>query len=238
MTTRRLLIVSWVSFFHLYGFSQSLPADTLFIAKARQNEAALYSRAMVAQSHIFNGTEYRDYRPIKDEHPLFFVDWVDGSVFYDGEVYENIPLLYDLSTDNLITEHYSSRQKIELIDSKIESFRLQKYHFVHLRDDRLRKGFYELVYDGTTKVYMRRQKALQQSLAGTEIRRTFEEKELYYIFKQGNYYSVKNKKSVLGVLKEQKSELNKFIGKNHIRFKQNREKSIAQVAEYYDSINK
>ena len=238
MTRRGLTIVSLLSFFHVYGFSQSLPADTLFLIQARQNEVALYSKAMVAQSHLFNGTEYGDYRSLKEEHPLLFLDWIDGSVFYEGVFYENIPLLYDISTDKLITEHYSSRQKIELIDSKIESFHLQNYHFVHLRDDRLRKGFYELVYDGTTKVYMRRQKALQQSLAGTEIRRSFGEKELYYIFKQGNYYSVKNKKTVLATLRERKSELNQFISKNHIRFKINREKSIAMVAEYYDNINK
>ncbi len=237
MKKRGLIVASWVSFFHLYGFSQSLPADTLFLAQGRKNEVALYTKAMVAQSGIFNGTEYRDYRPLKDELPLFSVDWVDGSVFYEGEVYENIPLLYDLSTDKLITEHYSSRQKIELIDNKIESFSLGEHHFVHLRDDRLRKGFYELVYDGTTKVYMRRQKTLQQSLAGTEIRRNFEEKEFYYIFKKGNYYSVKNKKSVIAVLKDKKSELNQFIAKNHIRFKISREKSIAMVAEYYDRIN-
>ena len=240
MTRQYLIIFSWVSFFQLPGFSQSIQADTVFLAQATQNEIALYSKAMVAQSHLYNGTEYGEYRPLKEENPFFLSvsDWTDGSIYYDGWLYQNTPLLYDISTDKVIAEHYSSRKKIQLIDDKVEWFALQTHRFVHLRDERLPKGFYELLHDGITKVYVKRIKSYQQEISGLEIIRTFDEKSLFYIFKQNNFYLVKNKKTVMAVFRDRKSELNQFISKNHIRFKSNREKSISTLAEFYDRINK
>lgn len=232
-----LIIFCW-AVYTLPGYAQFTPADTLFLSQANQNEVALYSNTMVGQSHLYNGTEYREYNPLKDEHPFFISDWTDGSVFYDGEFYKNAVLLYDINKDQVIVEHYSSRQKIELFSNWLEYFNLNEHYFVHLRNEQLPKGFYELVYDGATKVYMKRLKMFLQELKGTEIHRSFDEKQLYYIFRQGNFYSVKNKKTVVKALQDHKAELNQFIGKNHIKFKANKEKSIAMVAEYYDSINK
>ena len=139
--------------------------------------------------------------------------------------------------DKVITEHYSSRQKIQLIDDKIVYFILKEHRFVHLPGEGIRKGFYEMVYEGPTKVYVRREKNLQEKITGGELIRTFDEKTLYYIFKQDTYYLVKNKRAILNVLHDRKPELNQFISKNHIQFKSNREKNFATLAEYYDSIN-
>src|SRR6185295_14963170 len=180
---------------------------------------------------------YREYLSQEDEHPYLIDDWEDGSIFYDGELFSDVALMYDISDDKVIIEHYSSREKIQLIVSKVSWFTLKKRRFVRLEGPTV-KGFYEELYDGPTKVYAKWEKTLQKSISGNAIHMYFDEKLFTYIYKDHIFYPVKTKKSILTVLADHKSELNKFIGKNKIGFRTDRGKNIARVTEYYDNISK
>jgi thermostable 8-oxoguanine DNA glycosylase len=49
---------------------------------------------------------------------------------------------------------------------------------------------------------------------------------------------VKKKGSVLDVMDDRKQELKAFLKKNKINYKDDREKAIVRLAEYYDSLKK
>ena len=200
-------------------FSQSTSGDTTFVALAKKNEIARYEKIMISQSRLYNGIGYRSYNPQADEHPYLIDDWEDGSVVYDGELFLNVPIMFDISNDRVIVEHYGSREKMQLIETKISSFTLNQRRFVHLTDSVLENGFYEVLYDGLTKVYVKWEKSYQEQPSGNTIHRYFAEKSFCYIYKENTFHPVKSKKSVLAVLSDRKSELNKFIGKTNIDFK-------------------
>ncbi|HRI79029.1 MAG TPA: hypothetical protein PLR06_05780 [Cyclobacteriaceae bacterium] len=219
------------------GYCQSINSDTSFVSLAKRNAGAWYEKEMISQSRLYNGTGYREYLSKEDEHPYLIDDWEDGSIVYDGELFTNVPLMLDISDDKVIIEHYSSREKIQLLVDKVSWFTLKNRRFARL-DVPSRNGFYEVLHDGTTKVVVKWEKALQTRLSGNAIHMYFLERSFCYILKDNIYYPVKSKKSVLTVLSDHKSELNKFISKNKLDFRIDREKNIARITEYYDSLSK
>ncbi|MEJ7646289.1 MAG: hypothetical protein WKF87_16960 [Chryseolinea sp.] len=222
----------------IISYGQHPAPDTVFLTKARTQMIARYEDDMKPQSRLYNGTEYQDYFSKNDEHPYFGIDdWSYGDILYDDELYENVAIFYDISRDRVITEHGLNGAKIELITEKVSTFTINNHKFVHLKspDQTIDVGFYEVLSDGKTKVYARRQKFLQQTAESNDIIYTFEEKNRLYIFKDGIFHSVRSKKSVLKVLKDRKQALTAYLNKNNMRFKTNREDAISKMASQYDA---
>ena len=220
---------------------QQLPADTMFLTSAKDNQIKLYADYIVGQTRLNNGSEHRDYLARNDEHPYFGEDdWQYGDLVYDEESYKNVPMFYDLSRDKVITEHSINGSKLELISEKIAAFTLSGHAFRRLKRDEAKiisEGFHEVLYDGKTKVYVRREKSLQQKVESNDIIFNFQQKDRIYIFKDGVYHPVRKKSSVLDVFADKKSEVRAFLNKSGKKYKADRENAIARVAEFYDAQN-
>ncbi len=225
-----------------YCIAQSAKPDTTFLSSAKEYQAALYNQFIRGQARLYNGSEYRDFYSKNDEHPYFGVDdWSFGDILYDEEIYKNIPLFYDIYHDKVITEHLLNGAKLELISEKVQRFSFSGHTFVRLQKNETKvisDGFYDRLYDGHTKVYCRREKQLQQKIESNDIIARFEERTRIFILTKGTYFPVKKKGSVLDVMGDKKQELKSFLKKNKIKYKDDREKAIVRLAEYYDSLNK
>lgn len=237
--TGRWYLLLFYALSGVISYAQDLAPDTSFLAVARSYPLELYNQAIHGQARIYNGTEYRDYFSRNDEHPYFGIDdWAYGDVYYDDELYKNVPLFYDISRDRIITEHMLNGAKLELINEKIKRFSLDEHQFIRITDSDARvipSGFVEILYDGQTKVYARREKNLVQKVESNDIIARFDVRDRLYIKKGNSYYPVKKKRSVLAVFSDKKSELKTFLNKNKITFNLDREAAIAQMAEFYDA---
>jgi len=213
--------------------------DTAFVALANTRTKQVYSNYIQGQARLFNGVEYTEYLARNDEFPFFLSDdWIFGDVLYDDEWYENVPLEYDIRIDQVVTEHMLNGAKIQLIADKVDRFVISGHTIVRLygtKTNGIATGFYDMLYDGPTKVYVRREKNLQESIESQVIVARFEEKNHIYMVKDGVFYPVKKKGSVLDVLKDRKSEVKSFMSKNKIRFKKDREQAIVRAAKFYDT---
>jgi len=219
-------------------FGQSGP-DTLFLAAARQYQQAQYDGSIRGQSRLYNGTEHRDYLAKSDENPYFNIDdWQWGFIYYDDVRYDSVAMFYDLSRDQVITEHMLTGAKIELVAKKISSFQMNGHLFERLYKDSsgvISEGFYERLYNGATSVYVRRTKTLSSRASGSELIYSFDERNRVYLKKDNHYYPVKSKKSVLKVLGDKKPELRAMLKREKIRMKTDREHAIVRMAQTYDS---
>jgi hypothetical protein len=222
-------------------YSQTINPDTSFLALSRKKSIELYTRATQNQSKLYNGSDYIIYQPKDEEHPYFEVDdWTYGSIVYDGDLYENVALMYDINIDKVITEH-NRGNSIKLLDEKIQRFSILNHTFVRLNGDdstKISAGFYDQLYGGASKVIAKHVKTYQESLDQGEIIPRFEESTQYYIIKNDVYFPVKSKGSVLKVFDDRKQEIKDFVKKNRISFKANREEAIARMAEFYDTQKK
>jgi hypothetical protein len=221
----------------LISFGQNSRADTLFVAAAKKNSIALYEKSISGQSHLYNGSAYTEYISQGTENPYFIDEYLEGSVMYDEEFHDNVPLLYDISLDRIVIDNAFSIKKVMLVNEKVAAFTIKDHRFVHLVKAAVPEGHYEIMYDGKSKVYVRHRKTLQSKRVDYSVINVFEEKKVYYIYKDGRFYSVKSKGSVLKVLETKKKELKKFIRDSKLVFGENRAKDIGRVVERYDQLN-
>jgi hypothetical protein len=223
----------------LLGYGQESKPDTSFLALSKKQAIKRYTTAMANQSRLYNGSDYVYYLSKNEEHPYYQVDdWSNGSIVYWGEIYENIPLMYDLSIDHVITEH-NRGNLIKLLSEKVQSFTLVGHTFIRLYPDeknKISEGFYDRLYDGKLKVYGKYGKVYAETLEARTIIPRFDESTRYYIVKDGIFNVVRSKRSALNVLADRKPEIKAFLRKNKLHFKLNREKAIIQMAEYYDTL--
>jgi hypothetical protein len=225
--------------FSSFCYCQVTQVDTAFLAQAKKKSIALYTSTIQHQSRLYNGNDYVIYYAKDEEHPYYKnEDWGNGSVVYWGELYENIPLLFDLAVDQIITEH-DRGNPIKLLAEKVQGFVIWDHTFVRLYPDDKNKitvGFYDHLYNGKSKVYAKYSKNYREELEATRVIPQFDESVKYYLVKDGLFTVVKSKRSVLQVLSDHKSEVKNFIRKNRIAFKGNRDEALVRVTQFYDTL--
>lgn len=207
-------------------------------------EALLSQRwqdAQKNQSGVYNGREYINYtRLLKDGHPFYDTTVaLMGSVHYNQITYAALPLMLDLVKDELIVQHFNNVFLIQLVKSKIDWFTIGSHFFEHLGRDSakgLSPGFYDRVYEGrSARLYVKRQKTIQEVINDMRIERIVLDADKYYIFKDGQFHSVYTKSSVFRLLGN-KNELNHSLRQNKIKFKANRELAIKMMVQLADTL--
>lgn len=210
-------------------------SDTTFVSEARNNAINAYTQAISVQSHLFNGTEYKEHIFSDEEYPFLHEDVMTGSVKYAGEVYTNIPMWYDLELDQAITA-YPHGNKVQLLRDKVEYFKIDGHTFVYLDNKKVTTGFYDLLYDGKMKFYVRKVKVplLKVSSNGGDPRRVFELRTKYFLLKNGVFHTVKSKRSVMAFMKDKKKELKRALRGKNFAFNRDREAAITFLLSEYE----
>lgn len=228
-----------------FSFGQVASLDSTWIDRSRQNSIALYSGSIRDQSLLFNGVEYKSIPDPYHGFPFFGSEYIEeGSIQYEGELYTNIPIQYDIVNDLLIMEHYDQKGYVSMIkprQEKISYFQLMGHTFVRISGDSttdLRTGYYDLLYDGNVKILAKRKKNISQMASGGQLDVSFFEKNSYYLMKNGKYYSIRNKGSVMKALQDKRKSLNQFVNKNKTKvdFTADREGAMITLATQYDKI--
>lgn len=209
-----------------------------------QYALALYDSATVESQHLYNGQQYYIYDSKSDEHQFYLSEqWMPGTVVYDGQLFRSVPMLYDIVKDEVAVKYVQSFGNVALQSQKVHSFSLADHTFVRLIAGQpeaggLRTGFYDVLYDGTTKLLARRKKDRLQQITDTKIVIEFPEKDAFYIFKNGEYNPVHSKSSILFLLEDQKKPLKKYTRQHRLSFRENREAAITALASHYDQLTK
>src|SRR5688500_17317528 len=97
-------------------FGTSQPAtDSVFYTKTINNLKATYFTTIKENAHLYNGIQYEYYGPKTIGSPFFMIDSMhNGSVFYDGFLYEDVPLRYDLVNDVLLIKYWGINNTLQL----------------------------------------------------------------------------------------------------------------------------
>jgi hypothetical protein len=178
--------------------AQTAPADTVFSRQALALLEQSYKKQAAENLRLYNGGEYLPHaHGVKGFPFLGSPDPLKGSVFYDGNLYEDVGMQYDLEEDNLVIRDYSGNYSICLVKQKIAYFIIDGHRFVYLQagNGLPSAGFYESLYSGKTGGYARRQKKIL-SLDPTGSDASYHSYNEYFIEKGGVYIPVKNERAV------------------------------------------
>lgn len=189
---------------------------------------------------IYEGREYASLNYQVKGHAFFESNnWQEGSLMYKGQFYPKVSMLYDLAAEEVVVKNSGVLFRVKLYKDKVDHFSLLNHHFVNIgpaeaQGTPLVPGFYDRLYNGNVKLFVKRKKTVKESIVNMAQLREFVQKNLYFIEKGGEFYPVKSKGAVLKVLKDQKKEIRRHLKKNKIWFKKNPEEAILTMVEFYD----
>ena len=233
----------------LFCFNFQLRAQ--FLTFNQKNELIVQQRiilennvAGVINSNNFfvNGVKYKTkYSPAL--HPFFEDDkWIDGKIIYRNHPIDVRGLRYDIVNDELVylNIHQNEIYPIILTPAFTQDFYIYNHHFRFLNitarnsDNIIKTGYYEIIHDGNTKFYVKWEKYSYMN----EVEHQLEMKirKTLYIYNANEYSKIKNKRKLIGVLKDKKKEVKDFIRKEKINFSKVNYASSDAILKFYDSL--
>jgi hypothetical protein len=222
--------------------AQSTVSDSVFYQNAIANTVAKYHLSTDHQARIYNGNQYNSYPfKFKNSHPFFKNDsFMKGSIVYDNVLYPNVLLLYNEHFGSVILKDGSNA--IQLVKQRVDKFTITNNEFVRIIKDSLsqaliqKDGFYNVIYQGKSIVFKQEIKTIEEDISNASegIVRSLSKIDYYFIKKEGVFYNIHNKKSLLAVFAENKKEINAFIKNEKLSFKFDREAMIIKVVDFYD----
>lgn len=204
---------------------------------------SLYKTATVQSQNLYNGRLYYLYDAKMEEHQ-FYGDrkWRKGVVYYDGQKFDSILMIYDIVKDELIIKHFNGDHLL-LQSEKVSYFQKEGHYFRRMVSGKdinpqMRTAFYDILYEGNLQAMVRRKKQRQEKIVDKQVISFFPVKDAYYIRKNDVYYPVHSKRSVLRLFPDHKRVLRKALRDEQIVFRRNRDQGILTVVSTYDSLNK
>ena len=222
--------------------AQQAPADSLLHAQAVRYLQQQYRKEVQENLHLFNGKEYLRSSHGVQGTPFFLTDSVlTGNVYYDGHLYEQVPLHYDLVTDDVITQNYAQNNELILVPEKLQYFSLQDRLFIRITADStlpdfIKTGFYEQLFDGKMTVLAHYEKLARQTGSAADNTLKYTAYNYYFVLLNGVFYRADDKSAFISLAGNQKEAVKKFIKSNKLKFKKNKEADMVKTAAYFSQL--
>jgi transcription elongation factor GreA-like protein len=222
--------------------AQQSAEDSVAYQQAVDHTIALYVSQVGDQSRLFNGRHYDAY-PYSFKEGTPYLDSLvfrHGAVLYDSIWYPDIPLVFDVLGQKLITKQ--SDRDLQLLNERIGAFTVGGHQFIQIKTDNLSKSwfkvyFYEVLYPGKSMVLRKYYKSLREEPTTTEgILRYIYDNNDYFIKTGADFSRANTRRELLDIFSDHKKEIQRFIRKNKLKFRQHKEELLTLTAAYYDQL--
>ncbi len=233
----RLSICSFtLSLFSGIAFSQPAGvaslADTAVSRQANWSAIEVHHRYMGEESRLYNGLEHYGYLPFASGHPYFMVDSMqNGSVRYENAWYRNVPLLYDIVRDELVTANPTGNL-LCLSSVKVNEFYLPGHHFVNVSGI-----YYDLLAPGKITLEARRIKTVEEAIESLQVIRNIHADDRYNVVVKGERHSIGTLHALLAFMKDSKREVNQDLRRKKIKYRKEHERALVEAVTYYNQIH-
>jgi hypothetical protein len=228
----------------LVSTAQQNREDSILYQKAIDHTVALYVSQIGDQSRLYNGRHYDAY-PFNFKEGTPYLDSLvfrNGAVLYDKIWFPDIPLLFDVLGQKLITKQ--GDRDLQLLTELIGAFSVAGHQYIQLKTDNLSKSwvkvfFYEVLYPGRSMVLKKYYKTMIEEPTTTEgILRYLYDNNDYFIKTGADFSRANTRRELLDVFSDHKKEIQRFIRKSKLKFRQHKEELLMQTAAYYDQLKK
>jgi hypothetical protein len=232
------------SLFSYTASAQSQQEDSIFYESALAHTVSVYFEQLGDQSRLFNGSLYAPIDLTFQKGTPYFMSEKSssGTVVYDSIFYPNLAVVYEDYRQILVVIDHAFQ--LQLVNEKVSSFTIADHHFEYVFLDSLNRGiplagFYEVMYTGRSRLLKHTSKKIREVLSTSEgLRRYMDEYDDYYMRGRNSYVVVNTKRELYNFMNDHKKEIQRFIRKNKLDFKNDKDNTLTQVAAYYDQIAK
>jgi hypothetical protein len=235
----KLLAFFLLACFFTQNSKAQLTSDSIVYGNAAPVISKYYIGALGEHSPLYNGIHYIEYAfTLKEGYPYFeSQEFMPGEIYFDGMVFHDVPMYYDLVKDIVVIQDFRKVYKIVLPADKVQQFTLSNHTFIRIEhgdDHQVKTGFYDQLFKGKISVLVKRQKKIIEKKVYPRIELLIDETNTYYIVKDGIYHRCKNKNGLLDILNDKRKGIEDYFKKNEVRFKTNPERAMIAAAEYYN----
>ena len=203
----------------------------------------------ISNTNLLNGIDFKEkYRTLEDNNQYFLTkQFLPGYVVYDGQPYYDIPMKYDIYSNELIIKLANSNSyfAIQLLKEHIESFQIDNHQFINSNqlESTLafneNKDFYEVLFRShNLSLFKKHIKNIQQRRNDKFAYSAFIYKSEFLIDFNNKIFNINSKKNIMQLFPEYKKSINAFYKKNRVLMKFNYDKFLANLMEYVNSLLK
>jgi len=181
--------------------------------------------------------------PRTTNHPyLNDMLFAKGRLSYNNVLYPEVLLRFDLYRNELITTSPGFRD-IVLFPETVGFAELHGQYIIYFRSDSLpgcpSTGYYFRLYSGKCSVLEKRT-AVLMTYSGSRAAQNeqyYDFRKSFYLYKDGVYYTIRNKNSLLKVLQPYRKELKQYISSQRLNFRQHPDVFIFLTVSEYDTLS-
>ncbi|GEM_PF-3535796 len=182
----------------------------------------------------------------QNQHPFFIYDKpIKSDLVYKGNSYKNVHIFYDVYQQELVLFQEIDPKLpryICLNPSYIKSWSLKnngiEYVFRHLlayRDKLPEKPIlFSMHHDGQLKFFSSVIKEYEKDPYGSNSE--FEIQEKYYLIKEDELFPVRNRRTLLKALDDEREKMKEYIRSNKLRLRLSRIDHIITLIKYYEEL--
>lgn len=241
MLIKALVLTAFLGLVVLRSSAQSPPRDSVLYSNAAVKTINYFNANIGDQSEIYSGTQY-DLLPPANKGTFYFQDknyCIPSLICFNAKWHKDIPVLYDVYNDLMVA--VNGNYLFVLKPEKLSDVFLLGHHFIYFNPESLNNmqaGFYDELYDGRSKVLVKRIKTIfdhQVSAQFAEI--IYEDHSTIYLKKGDKFLEISSKGGLKDAFADKKKQINEFMRANKINFNKDKEGTVAKVAGYYDQIS-
>jgi hypothetical protein len=225
--------------------AQSSLKDNIVSDSAHAVALRQYHAYVSPEVGLYSGVQYMDYDfTIQKGQPFFGPDSIRyGWVWYQGVMYDQVRMLYDLVKDQLVILGPYDVFKISLYMDRVDSFSIDGQLFMRIRDSlapsALHSGYWAPVYRGRLVLLQRERKFVHENLVVTpdNVRLFIDGNTSYYLKKDGAYHPVNTKKDLYDLLNDRRRDIRRLIRRSKLKWHSDKEQLLQLAASWYDGVN-
>jgi len=165
--------------------------------------------------------------------------FLKGSVFFNGRRFDNLDLLYDIYSDELLLRSVSYPVIImnkEMVDSFILVFDNRNYPVINAGNDSpgVLRGYVNIIYEGPSTLYVKYKKNIQPLAVDGRYDLFHSDHSVY--LKKGEEIVAVGKKELLNLLEDKRKEIRLYLKSNSLKLRQKDPETYIPVLRYYDSL--
>lgn len=211
--------------------------DSVFLYQAKEVAINTFDKEYDSQLSINKGIIFRpiDGRVFDGSTYLGDKEIYKGNVLYKDEWFNNIDLVYDIKSDNLIHVKRTG-EWIGLSKNEVRNFSLGNRNFINLESNGIEpSGFYELIF--SDKIQVLAKHSLDISTYNTQTsKRDLTQVVVYMINNNNVFYVINSRNDLLRAFKDKRNEIVAFLKTENLDVKKSPEMVIKEVIIFYNKL--
>lgn len=203
---------------------------------------ASYRNNITFDQEVVSGGYFVDPPKEFEGHPYFFTKNFELSeITINGLTYHEVPILYNIWKDQVLTFQPIHKQKILIRADKIDAFTIHletPLSFVRLEDNpsysHHGSGIYEYVGVGPSRVLIKHRKLTKPKREYSIYSEVFYETQDYFLQKNAEILKVSSRKQAIDFLDLEKKETRKLTNASNLDFRTDKKSYLSFLVSLYN----